>query len=153
MRGMQEILTRQHSINISPYKRNAKTVSFSRPPSDITSDATYTQFKVWKESWDNYEMLSELYGCSTRLFSKLYQHRDAKPFEEENMLVKTMIEKIQGYLQKKKNVAIDRVAVLEIIQEHRELFDNCFVSLKKLAEDSELCNTCLDETCTCSPRK
>ena len=99
MRSMQEILlarnnptpstsaaayreeeTRQQSVNIAPNNRNAKTVSFSRPPT-LESDTTYTQFKVWKESWDDYEMLSELKNLPMDVQRAHFEHRDAKSYE------------------------------------------------------------------------
>ena len=65
--------------------------------------------------------------------------------ETDNSTVDEILDKIQDFLRQKRNVALDRVAFEERKQYEGECFDNFYVSLKKLAEESDLCDNCTEQ--------
>ena len=59
-----------------------------------------------------------------------------------------IFEQIQEHLRQERNVALDRVAFDERKQETRETFDEFYVAVKNLAEESNLCDNCVEQRLT-----
>ena len=68
--------------------------------------------------------------------------------DESNLTVEEILDRIQQHLRQKRNVALDRVAFEERKQERGENFDDYYVAIRKLADESDLCIHCIEERLT-----
>ena len=65
--------------------------------------------------------------------------------KDTQMTVKQILDTVENHLRQRRNIALDRVAFVERRQQEGESFDNFYVSIKKLAEEADLCGDCLEQ--------
>ena len=145
------------SQQITPSVSN-KNPRASRP-STLDIDVTYSKFRSWRNAWNDYVMLQELdkqpievqkadFRCCLSEDMRIHL-KCAIDIEDRNEFsVSQILDKIQEYLRQKRNVALDRVAFEERKQQNGENFDDFYVSLRKLAEESDLCDECYEQRIT-----
>ena len=132
-----------------------KLPSPNRPPV-LNIDTTFSNFKAWRETWEDYAMLqnheklplaiqkADFRSC---LSDDMKQHLKCAidiAMDDENISLKDILDKIQAHLRLKRNVAIDKVAFETLRQEEEQSFDEFYVSLRKLASEADLCSQCVD---------
>ena len=130
------------------------TVRAARPEK-LEVDITYSKFKAWRDSWNDYYKLqklnsqpidiqrADLRSCLTEEM-KIHLKCAIDVVENDNSSVNEVLDKVENYLRQKRNVALDRVAFEERKQHDGEDFDTFYVSLRKLAEEGEICQNCVE---------
>ena len=79
--------------------------------------------------------------------SDLVLGKDFSPSDSE-LSIKEILDQIQAHFCQKRNVALDRVALEQRVQEVHETFDEFYVAVKQLAEEADICPTCKDQRIT-----
>ena len=123
---------------------------------NLEGEMTYSKFKTWKESWNDYCKLARVHGYARDeqrallrscfdIGVRTYINKVVGICEEDDLTIDEILDKISKYLRGKQNIAVDRVAFLKRKQENGENFDSFYMELNRLAEDAELCKTCGEE--------
>ena len=150
---------RQDNGENSAANRSTSTNPRASRPSTLDVDVTYSKFRSWRNAWNDYAMLQQLdkqpievqkadFRCCLSEEMRIHL-KCAIDIEDENDLsVAEIMDKIQEYLRQKRNVALDRVAFEERRQQNGESFDEFYVSVRRLADESDLCDKCYDQRLT-----
>lgn len=138
-------------------RNEAKHPSPARPKL-LDTDVSYSKFRIWRTSWEDYSKLqkleqlpidiqqADLRSCFTE---NMKMHiKCAIDITDSNSTVDNILDQIQEYLRKKRNITLDHVAFEERRQEDGEQFDDFYVDLKRIAEESELCGNCVEKRLT-----
>ena len=141
----------------SNHSENTKTkLPSPARPSILDADISYSKFIAWRESWLDYAMLQKLDQLPLNvqkadfrscLSEDMRQHLKCAieiEVDNEDVSLKDILDKIQQHLRLKRNVAIDRVAFENLRQDEHQSFDEFYVSLRKLASESDLCQECVN---------
>ena len=126
-------------------------------PSSLDVEFSHCKFVSWRESWSDYSKLLKIDKLPNDMQRAYFRNCITEEMrahikcavginEEEDISVNEILNRIQGYLRGKRNIALDRVAFANRKQEEGESFDHFYVALKKLAEESEKCRHCYDES-------
>ena len=129
-----------------------------RPP-QLDTDATYSKFLEWRNSYNDYAMLQKInelpldiqradFRCCLTEQMKLHLKCAIGINEDSDLTVVEIMDQIQKYLRQKRNVALDRVAFDERKQHKGETFDEFFVDIKKLSIESDFCEQCYEQRLT-----
>ena len=65
--------------------------------------------------------------------------------DENGSTIEQLLDTIQVHLRQKLDVALDRVAFEQRIQDDSELFDDFYVAIKQLVEEADLCGKCKNQ--------
>ena len=152
--GNQNSIQQQPSFP-SQAERPDKPSLTPRPPL-LQEDTTYSKFKSWRETWQDYTMLIQLEKLppgSQRAHLRSCISEEMRSYikcalgitKETEMTVDAILDSIENHLRQRRNIAIDRVAFVERRQQEGESFDSFYVSIKKLAEEADLCNECIEQ--------
>ena len=152
--GNQNRIQNQPSFP-SQAERPDKPSLTPRPPL-LQEDTTYSKFKSWRETWQDYTMLiqfEKLPPGSQRAHLRSCISEEMRSYikcalginKETEMTVDAILDSIENHLRQRRNIAIDRVAFVERRQQEGESFDSFYVSIKKLAEEADLCDECIEQ--------
>ncbi|TRY72543.1 hypothetical protein TCAL_16224 [Tigriopus californicus] len=112
-------------------------------------------FLTWRQQVEDYFTLSEiglqdksiqikaLWGLMTTEMFGHVKHAMNVPMTTTRS-VKTVLDVIQTFLRSKRNLAVDHLSFEKCHQQAGQTFDDFLVKLCKIAEDAQLCSTCLD---------
>ena len=150
----QESNQQQQSQN--PVSNNASKVPRANRPSMLDVEVTFSKFRSWRTAWNDYYMLQKLedqplevqkadFRCCLTDEMRTHLKCAIDVSDNNNLTVTQILDKIQEYLRQKRNIALDRVAFEERRQENGESFDDFYVALRKLAEESDLCDACFEQ--------
>ena len=127
-----------------------------QPPHKLSPDVSLREFKVWRGAWADYEELLQLRDQSARMQLAHFRscltpemrgtlvHAIGVAEDDHSLSVDDLLAKVHGHFQRQRNVTLRRVRFEERRQGDGECFDDFYVNLKELADDAELCDTCLD---------
>lgn len=130
----------------------------ARPPL-LDSTTTFSKFRSWRNIWKDYSMLQKLEqfplniqqadfrSCLTEDMRNHLKCAIGIP-EDNTFTIEEILDKIQQHFRQKRNVALDRVAFEGRKQEEGEDFDEFYVSIRKLAEEADLCEACVEQRLT-----
>ncbi|TRY75393.1 hypothetical protein TCAL_15625 [Tigriopus californicus] len=110
----------------SPRAPNLRKVELSRP-----------------EKLDKSIQIKALWGLMTTEMLGHVKHTMNVPMTTTRS-VKTVLDVIQTFLRSKRNLAVDHLTLEKCHQEAGQPFDDFLVKIRKIAEDAQLCSTCLD---------
>ena len=138
----------------SRQQRQEKLNNVPRPPT-LEADTNFSNFVNWRESWNDYYMLSKMNRLPEEEQRALFRSclsTDMKSLlqcaigvsNDEACTVDSILDRIRNHLRNKRNVALDRVAFTERKQAEGEEFDHFFVALRKLADNADICANCKD---------
>ena len=142
----------------STSNQSAKVSHVNRPIM-LDVDVTYSRFRSWRSAWNDYYMLQKLdkqplevqkadFRCSLTNEMRTHLKCAIDICENNDYTVSEILDKIQEYLRQKRSIALDRVAFEERRQEEDESFDEFYVSLRNLAEESDICENCYEQRIT-----
>ncbi|KAG0722364.1 Transposon Ty3-I Gag-Pol polyprotein [Chionoecetes opilio] len=133
----------------------------SRPqaqaPHKLSPNVSLREYKVWRSAWADYEELLQLReqpvrtqlahfrSCLTPEMRGTLAHTVGIAEDNDTLPVKEVLDRLTIHFQRQRNVALRRVKFEERRQQEGESFDEFFVTLKELADDAELCSSCLDD--------
>ncbi|KAG0721036.1 Retrovirus-related Pol polyprotein from transposon opus [Chionoecetes opilio] len=133
----------------------------SRPqaqaPHKLSPNVSLREYKVWRSAWADYEELLQLReqpvrtqlahfrSCLTPEMRGTLAHAVGIVEDNDTLPVKEVLDRLTIHFQRQRNVALRRVKFEERRQQEGESFEEFFVTLKELAEDAELCSSCLDD--------
>lgn len=132
----------------------------SRPhaeaPHKLSPNVSLREFKMWRSAWADYEELLQLRdqpartqlahfrSCLSPEMRGRLAHAVGVAEDDDTLPVREVLERLTTHFQRQRNVALRRVKFEERRQHEGESFDDFFVTLKELADDAELCSSCLD---------
>ena len=123
------------------------------PKLDLSVDR-HCAFKAWKESWDDYAIITKLeeqsaaYQCSVLRYTftedtrKIYNTLELTDAEKQNKT--TILEKLEAFAKGTVNETMERHTFNSRIQEDGETFDDFVTELKILSKNCNFCATCHD---------
>ena len=146
------------AVNNGASSQSTKVHHVNRP-SMLDVDVTYSRFRSWRMAWNDYYMLQKLenqplevqkadFRCSLTNEMRTHLKCAIDIADQNDFTVSEILDKIQEYLRQKRSIALDRVAFEERRQEHDESFDEFYVSLRNLAEESDICEKCYEQRIT-----
>ena len=131
-------------------------------PQNLESDYSIAKFQQWRAIWDDYARVVQLDKQDRE--NQLAVFRNCLSMDMRSVLtevigvpnhtvanpltVAVLLDRIQAYFRSKRNIALDCVAFDNRKQRESEDFDSYLVTIRELARDAELCNTCLDRRLT-----
>ena len=141
--------------NTSTEERPQQNVSNHPRPTLLDTDITYSKYKAWREAWDDYSMLQRIDTLplhNQHAFFRSCLTEDMRTYLKcaidintgGTSTVKEILDAIQAHLRSKRNVTLDRVAFVERKQEEGKQFDSFFVAIKKLADEADICQQCVE---------
>ena len=128
-------------------------------PNLLDVDCTYSKFRAWRNAYNDYYMLQRMdtqtlqvqkadFRCCLTEAMKLHIKCAIEISDHNELSIEEILDQIQEYLRQKRNVALDRVAFDERKQETGETFDEFYVSIRKLSEEADLCDNCVEQRLT-----
>ena len=139
-----------------PTAQDGPAVRAAHPPERLARDVSLRTFKSWRQTWEDYATLARLHklssleqiACLRTCFTEEMRSTLEHVIGEDSNSTKDVLDRIEKHLRNQRNVALDRVLFEERRQEEGESFDSFFISLKELAGEAELCDSCLDDRLT-----
>ena len=131
----------------------AEKTHWEPPKLDLSVDR-HSAFKTWKESWDDYAVITKLadndaaYQCSMLRYTftedtrKIYNTLELTDDEKKD--VKKILEKLEAFAKGTVNETMERHTFNCRSQEEGEPFDDFITELKVLSKNCNFCPTCHD---------
>ena len=123
------------------------------PKLDLSVDR-HSAFKAWKESWDDYSVITKLdekdqaYQCSVLRYTfteetrKIYNTLELTDDEKKDK--GKIIEKLEAFAKGTVNETMERHTFNSRNQEEGESFDDFLTDLKILSKNCNFCDACHD---------
>ncbi|TRY80671.1 hypothetical protein TCAL_13410 [Tigriopus californicus] len=112
----------------------------------LSQEASHTEYKKWRETRDNnaevqvYSVMTAMGPYASRIIKNHFQTN----LDDEETTVDGIVENLQRYYRSQRSVAPDRVNFHQRKQDQFETFDQFRFAITDLAEDAELCTTCVE---------
>jgi transposase InsO family protein len=127
-----------------------------KPPEPLSSTATYSDFQVWRQSWEDYALLQQLDKATpdekraalrVSLSDGVKRLVKNKAIEgvDDNSEIAAILQGIDLYIKKRENPWLNYQRFEARKQKHGELFDDFYLALCDLARTADLCKHCYDQ--------
>ncbi len=123
----------------------------AKAPPTLEKDVTFKKFIQWRKTWDNYTTVIKLEDqtpeqqvatfrsfCSPELLDKMV-HAMSIP-DDTRMRLTEILETVEKYLKERRNLALDRLRLVNRKQQEGEAFEDFYVALCVAAGDADLRN-------------
>ena len=120
----------------------------ARPPQLMPADISLRDLKSWRRAWNDFVEIEQLNRFPVTQQRAMLRTSLTVGIENDNEIsVSEILDQIHEYVRAKRNVTLDRVA-LERKQEDGETFDQFYIDLREIANNADLCQTCIDDRLT-----
>ncbi len=148
-------------------KKGASTNTSSRfklsPPEKLTPETSVAKLKAWCKAWNDYASMCKIEEMKLEEQQALFRSSlsmDMRNVLEERIGVQAnhkpdeILDAIERYIRKKRNVLLDIVEFENRKQKTGEDFDSYLVAIQQIASDADLvCDHCADCRVRCLDRR
>ena len=131
----------------------------ARPPELMPADISLRDLTSWRRAWDDFAELEQLnrftlpqqramLRTSLSIDMRSTLHLAIGIDNDDDVSVSEILDQIHEYVRAKRNVTLDRVALEERKQEDGETFDQFYIAFREIANNADLCQTCIDDRLT-----
>ena len=139
--------------------RGGGRLAKARPPELMPADISLRDLTSWRRAWDDFAELEQLnrftlpqqramLRTSLSIDMRSTLHLAIGIDNDDDVSVSEILDQIHEYVRAKRNVTLDRVALEERKQEDGETFDQFYIALREIANNADLCQTCIDDRLT-----